>query len=184
MKTKLILIAISAILAALLSIMVSLYSKEKKESQRQGNNYRIELKQKLDEQQEITKIELKKYYEEEIQILKEQRIKPEQIQNIIKIKYNFIDTTVVKDTLIYVYDTITNHLSAPFTVKNKCTVIKGKVDNNNVYVTETISTDSILISLYREKKNCLFERRKIKAIAISSCKNDTLTILRNLKIIK
>ena len=42
--------------------------------------------------------------------------------------------------------------------------------------------DNILVALYREKRKCLFEKQRARAIAISACTGDTLSVMRNIKI--
>lgn len=178
---KYLLIAV-IVLLGLLSLFVSLYVKQIKETKRVKNNYDIELSQELDRQQILTTKELRKYYEDEISTLKSHGVKASQVENIIKVKYNWKDTTITRDTLCYFYDTIKDYTIAHFDIKSSCNQIKGYVFNDTIEINSIETNDILLISLYREKRKCLFKKRGIRAIAISECKGDTLAILRNLKV--
>ena len=178
-------IIIGLIIAALLGIVVALsciLHSQIKETKRLQNNFTVEYTDNHSIQQTITPAELKKYFSDFNSTLKQYGIKAKQVQNIVNIQYHYIDTLIPRDTLIYVYDTISHGYYAEFDTQSNCTRVTGNVYNNSIQIESVETTDSILISLYREK-NCLFNHR-IKAIAISSCKGDTLQILRNLKIQK
>lgn len=170
------------ILIGLVSFLVTFLVREIKEKNRLKENFEIEIKNERERQQTISKKELKEYYSDDIENLKEYGVKTRQIENIVNIRYNIIDTLIYKDTLVYHYDTIKKTNIASFEVESKCNIIRGSIFENNIEINEIYNNDTLLISLYKEKKKCLFKKRGIKAIAISSCNNDTLTILRNLKI--
>lgn len=188
MKTKLILkilkYAIPVVVIAMLAITISMLVKSNKEIDRLKNNFDIEITGRKDTQQTITPKELKKYFSDEVAKLKEYGVLAKNIENIVNVSYVYRDTMLYRDTLVYVYDTITNTKYAPFSFDSKCWSIAGFIKDDTVGVDNVVFNDDILISLYKEKRKCLFERRKIKAIAISDCTGDTLNILRNLKIEK
>lgn len=79
---------------------------------------------------------------------------------------------IPRDTLIYVYDTIRQDYYTDFDVSSACIRVVENICNNIIEIENVETTDSILLSLYREKK-CLFNHR-IKAIAVLGCKGDTL----------
>lgn len=182
MKLKKYLIVGSIGLILLTAVVVLSYFliRQIRETNRLHSNYTTELIGDHSTQQTITKAELKKYFADLNTKLKQYGIKAGQVQNVINIQYHYIDTLIPRDTLIYVYDTISHLPVADFDIQSKCHRITGCISNNTIEIDRIETTDSILISLYREKR-CLFNHR-IKVIAISSCKGDTLQILRNLKI--
>ena len=182
MKRKIITIGIIVLLASLVALFSSLWIKQKKETKRQKSNFEIELIQELDRQQEISKKQFKELFEKEVATLKEYDIKPKQVENIIKIAYNYIDTLIGRDTLVWIYDTIREYEIAYFDVLSECNRVKGSVFADTVEITSVEPMDSLLIALYEEKRKCLFKRRAVKAIAISECKGDTLQVLRNLEV--
>jgi ABC-type transport system involved in Fe-S cluster assembly fused permease/ATPase subunit len=172
-------------LCVLLGVVVllgALLGKMSKENKRLKNNLDIELKQELNTQQTITTKELKQYFNEEVETLKKYNIKPSQVENIIKVSYVYKDTLTSIDTLIYVYDTVRKTNIAGFEIEKNCHTVSGCVSENNIEINSIETSDTLLISLYKEKRKCLFKQRKIKAIAISKCSGDTLGILRNLKV--
>jgi uncharacterized protein HemX len=180
MKRYIIIFAL-IIAAVLLSVLLH---KTVKENNRLKNNFEIEVKRQLNTQQTITKSELKEYFSEDVATLKEHDVKLSQIENIIKVKYHYVDTLIRKDTLIYTYDTIQNAQSAQFSVENGCYSVFGNIIGNCIEINRMENNDTLLISLYKEKRKCLFKQRRIKAIAIAKCSNDTVAILRNLRIEK
>lgn len=182
MKLKKYLIVGSIGLILLTAVVVLSYFliRQIRETNRLHSNYTTELIGDHSMQQTITPAEFKKYFADLNTILKQYGIKAGQVQNIINIKYHFIDTLIPRDTLIYVYDTIRHDYYAEFDIRSNCTRVIGNICDNIIDIDSVENYDSILLSLYREK-NCLFNQ-KIKAIAISECKGDTLQILRNLKV--
>lgn len=180
---KYLLIALCILLAAVVGLSL-LLTKAKKENKRLSNNLEIELKRELNTQQTITTSEFKQYFSEDVETLKEHDIKPSQVENIIKVSYTYKDTLFSRDTLIYIYDTIRKTNIAGFEIATNCHVVSGCVVENNIEINGIETSDTLLISLYKEKRKCLFKAQKIKAIAISKCSGDTLEILRNLKVQK
>jgi hypothetical protein len=87
-----------------------------------------------------------------------------------------------KDTLIEYYDTSFIVTFSDFDIKTDCHRVIGYILSDTLAIQSIETTDKLLISLYKEKMKCLFKKRGIKAIAISECKNDTLQVLRNLKV--
>jgi hypothetical protein len=180
-KTIIISLIIFILTAATVSLSVMLIN-QIAEKKRLKDNLKVEISGDHSLQQNLTTAELKEFFPQEIQSLKKFDVKPGYIENIVKVKYNYIDSICIKDTLIYHYDTVRQTLRADFSLQANCTSINGYVENNTI-VTERISTtDTLLICLFKEKRQCLFKPRLVKAIAISGCNGDTLTILRNIKI--
>lgn len=186
MKAKLIInilkYAIPVALIAGLAIVIAMLVKSNRELGRMRNDFDVEITGRKDIQQTITPKELKRYFSDEIAKLKEYGVLAKNIENIVNVSYVYRDTMLYRDTLVYVYDTVRNVVEAPFNIETGCWNVSGVVTDKSITVDGFEMRDSILISLYKEKRKCLFERRKVKAVAISSCKGDTLTILRNLKI--
>lgn len=171
----------AALLIAVVALSIAL-SKMKKEKDRLALNLEVEMTDSHDTQQTITYAEFKEYFAKEVKDLKEHGIKTKNVENIINVQYRLIDTLLYRDTLIYVYDTVKSVIKADFSVKTQCWQVSGYVDSADIYIGSFDLTDSITIALYREKRKCLFEKQKVKAIAISQCKGDTLKVYRNLKI--
>jgi hypothetical protein len=84
--------------------------------------------------------------------------------------------------LIEYYDTIFIVTFSDFEISTDCHRVIGYILSDTLAIQSIETTDKILVSLYREKMKCLFKKRGVRAIAISECKGDTLTILRNLKV--
>jgi hypothetical protein len=176
-----------ALAAALLIAVVALaitVSSLKKEKDRLAYNLEVEMSNSHDTQQTITYAELKEYFSKEIQTLKEHGVRPKNVENIINVQYRLIDTLLYRDTLIYVYDTVKSLRKANFDIRSQCWSVSGYVDSSDIYIDNFDFNDSITVALYKERRKCLFEKRKVKAIAISQCKGDTLHVYRNLKINK
>lgn len=130
----------------------------------------------------LTKQELKEYFSQELEKLKEYGIPARNVENIVEIRYEYRDSVRYRDTLVWVYDTIGMERIAPFSIDGNCYSIEGFVFDDTVEVLCHQVYDDILISLYREKRKCLFERQKVKAIAISGCSGDTIAVRRNVKV--
>ena len=184
MKKKLIKAGIIVIIIFLMVLFFSLWIKQRKETKRHKENFEIELLAEKNRQQEITKKQLKDLFPEQVEILKEQGIKPKQVEKIIEVEYNYIDSVIPRYILVPVYDTVRSDTTKPFDVESSCNRIKGVIIKDTLQIESIQTTDSLLISLYKEKRKCLFEKRKIKAIAVSKCKGDTMQVIRNLTIIK
>lgn len=184
MKKILIKIAVIAAIAAALIAMAATIRSQIAQTRRLKETCDALLRQDNSFQLEITKNELKKYFADEVAKLKEYGIKPGQIENIVNVEYHYIDSVRYRDTLVWVYDTLKNDRYAAFDIKTECYSINGEINADTLEICGFEYDDKILVSLYKEKRKCLFEKRKVKAIAISECRGDTLTILRNLKIQK
>lgn len=133
-------------------------------------------------QQTIDVGELKEYFHREVETLKEYGIRPKDVQNIVEVSYIYRDTTVYRDTLVYVYDTVRETRTADFSVEAKCYSVEGRIIGDTLEVYDVGMSDELLVALYREKRKCLFQRQKVKAIAVSKCSGDTLAVIRNLKV--
>jgi len=179
---------IIVILLVSVVFIARLYRQEKQEYQRNRQNYDIEQRHERDRLQILTKKEFKTYYRDFAAPLKNYGVKPGQIENIVKVSYRYKDTLIpeyvlkYRDTLIEVFDTVFFTGISNFEVESKCNTVKGVIIGDTLLIESIETTDKLLISLYKEKRKCVFKKRKIKAIAISECKGDTLTVLNNLKI--
>lgn len=177
-------IASVVLMVAAIVIMAICLKKQGDEKNRLKENFDIEVKKEVSKQQKITVGELKEYFHKEVETLKEYGIKPKDVEQIVEISYFYHDTTVYRDTLIYIYDTIRSAKTADFCVETDCFNIDGQIIGDTLEIRDIKSYDEILIALYKEKKKCLFDKRRVKAIAISGCTGDTLAIKRNLLIEK
>ena len=184
MKRKLIKMAvIAAIVVALIAMAVTIRS-QIAQTKRLKETCDALLRQDNSTQLELTKRELKRYFADEVAKLKEYGIKPGQVENIVNVEYRYIDSVRYRDTLVWVQDTLKNDRCATFDIKTECYSITGEINADTLEIGRFEYNDGILVSLYKERRKCLFEKRKVKAIAISECRGDTLSVLRNLKIQK
>lgn len=186
MKQKLTKAAV-AIIAAFLIIGLTVggiaaYRHVKKELRRVADNYAAEIAGDYSRQQELTVREFKQYFGREVSQLKEYGIKAGRVENVVEVRYIVKDTTRWRDTLVYVYDTVRNVTAAPFDIKGGCWEVSGQVRGDTLEVASVSMADDITVALYREKRKCLFERTRVRAIAISRCSGDTVAVTRNLKI--
>ena len=177
-------IAAVVLMIAAIVIMAVCLKKQGDEKRRLKENFDIEVRKDLARQQKIDVQELKEYFSKEVETLKEHGIKPKDVQNIVEVTYFYHDTTVYRDTLIYVYDTVRSAKTADFCVETDCFNIDGQIVGDTLEIRDIKSYDDILVALYKEKPKCLFGKRRVKAIAISGCTGDTLAIKRNLLIEK
>lgn len=130
----------------------------------------------------LTKRELKEYFSQELAKLKEYGVVARNVENIVEIRYEYRDSVRYRDTLVWVYDTMGMERIAPFSIDGNCYSIDGVVFDDTVEVYCHQVYDDLLISIYREKRKCLFEKQKVKAIAISGCSGDTVAVRRNVKV--
>lgn len=177
-------IAAVVLMITAIVIMSVCLKKQGNEKKRLKDNFDIEVRKDLARQQKIDIQELKEYFHKEVETLKEFGIKPKDVQNIVEVSYFYHDTTVYRDTLIYIYDTIKSAKTADFCIETNCFNVDGQIIGDTLEIHDIKSYDDILIALYKEKKKCLFDKRRVKAIAISGCTGDTLAIKRNLLIEK
>jgi hypothetical protein len=188
MKKVLIKIGIRVVLVGVLILFFYLWQKERNERKRIQENFDIEITNERERQQTLTTKEFKKYFDEYVAELKNYGIKPNQVENVVSVRYVYKDTLIQKqvlnfrDTLIQVYDTAFTVSFSDFDIESNCNRVTGKIIADTLIIDSIETTDNLLISLYKEKRKCLLKKRSIKAIAISECKKDTLTILHNLKI--
>lgn len=132
----------------------------------------------------LTKRELKEYFSQELAKLKEYGIPARNVENIVEIRYEYRDSVRYRDTLVWVYDTMGVERIAPFSIDGNCYSIEGFVFDDTVEIYCHQVYDDLLISLYREKRKCLFEKQKVKAMAISGCSGDTVAIVKNIVVQK
>lgn len=183
MKRLLIEIGAGVVAIVLIIILICTTCKLRKEKARLSNNYEAIITDKA-QQQELTIRELKKYYSDEIDKLKAQGVKPNQIQHLVEIEYNVIDTTIYHDSLIKIYDTIRHDYVSYFSIQAQCNQIDGNIVNDTITITKIASNDSLLLALYQTKKCIVPKYRRYRAICLSACKGDTLSIINNIKIVK
>lgn len=169
--------------AAIIVLSVCL-KRQGDEKRRIKENYDTEMRKDFARQQTVDVAELKEYFSNEVEKLKQHGIRPKDVENIINVSYIYRDTTIYRDTLVYVYDTVKNANRADFSVQADCYDIGGQIIGDTLEISRFSLQDDLLISLYKEKRKCLFAKRRVKAIAISGCTGDTLTIKRNLLIQK
>lgn len=131
-------------------------------------------------QQELTRSELKKYYENELNTLKDLGVKNRQVERIVETSYNYVDSTIYHDSLIFVFDTIVESPLARFEIDAKCNTISGYVVDNILTVDNIENHDTLLMCLYKQKKKCIFERRKYRALVYSGCTGDTMQVFTNI----
>jgi len=184
MKKNLILLAFGLLMTAAIAVLITIAVKQTKEIGRLRDNFNTEITGQYEIQQEVTKRELKRLFSEQLVTLKEYGIKAGQIENIVNVEYRYVDTMRYRDTLVWVYDTVIQANRTPFEIDGECYSIAGEICGDTLEISCYQANDEILLSLYKEKRKCLFEKRKVKAIAVSACKGDTLAILRNLKVVK
>lgn len=175
-------IAIVVLMVAAIVIMAVCLKKQGDEKRRLKENYYIDLSKDHSRQQTVDVQELKDYFAREVETLKEYGIRARDVENIIEVSYHYRDTTIYRDTLIYLYDTARGAKTADFRLETSCYNIDGRIIGDTLEIQEITALDEILVSLYKERRKCLFGKRRVKAIAVSGCTGDTLAILRNLKI--
>lgn len=173
------------LIVALIVILIITTIRQKREIQRVKDNLEVQLREDFSKEQEITKQELKKYYSGIIDSLKHVAdVKPKQIEHIVQVRYNYVDSTIYTDSLIYIYDTITNKEGYKFAVETKCNYLEGKVFVPDSIILDKVEyRDNITMVLYKGKFR-FFKPREYRACAISSCQNDTIAVSNNLHVIK
>jgi hypothetical protein len=175
-------IALFVLMVAAIVTMAVCLKKQGDDKRRLKENYDIELSKDHSRQQTVDVRELKEYFDREVETIKEHGIRARDVENIVEVSYHYRDTTIYRDTLIYLYDTVTSTRSADFRLETACYNIDGRIVGDTLEIQEVTALDEILVSLYKERRKCLFGKRRVKAIAVSGCTGDTLAILRNLKI--
>jgi len=183
-KPYIYIIVLSALLV--LSIALSLWrvSVLNGEVRRLKSGWDAELMQQLDVQQTVTRRELKDWFDGYVSELRNYGVRTANVENIVNVEYRYRDTTIVREQVVFVYDTIREVYCQTFDVGTECYRIVGSVCDSTVTILEHDVYDDLLLSLYRERRRCLFEPVKVKAIAISKCKGDTLKVLRNISLEK
>ena len=174
-------IIVAVLMVAAIVVLSVLLHNANKEKNRVQDNWEAAVSDRS-RQQTIDVGELKEYFHDKVETLKKFGIKPLNVDNIVEVSYVYRDTTIYRDTLIYIYDTVREVRTADFCIDTKCFNVDGRIIGDTLEVYDIGMSDDILIALYREKRKGLFQRQKVKAIAISGCNGDTLAIIRNLKI--
>lgn len=182
MKKTIIITAIITLLVVSIVVLAVFLHKKGKDLRQVKANYEAEILGLKDVQQTIGVRDLKEYFSSEVAQLKEHGIPARNVEHIVEIEYRWRDTTRYRDTLIYIYDTISDARKADFCVSAGCFDIDGQIIGDTLEIASVTNFDNILVALYREKRKCLFERQRVRAIAISSCTGDTLSVTRNIKI--
>lgn len=183
MKKLIIKICVYAAFAILIIVLIWLLVKMSKDNARLASNYESIMRDNA-QQQELTVKELKKYYSEELEKLKEYGVKPSDINNLVQVHYNVIDTTIYRDTMVTIYDTVNRYNLSRFEVEANCTTVSGTVIGDTITIDKIASHDSIMVVLYQTKKCMVPKYRRYRALVYSSCKQDTLQVINNIKIQK
>lgn len=175
-------IIVSVLMVASIIIMAVCLKRQGDEKRRLKANYEAEIMGERARQQTVDVQELKDYFAKEVEALKQHDIRAKDVENIIEVSYHYRDTTIYRDTLVYVYDTAVEARKADFCVETPCYSIDGQIIDDTLEIYGITAQDELLVSLYKERRRCLFDKRRVRAIAISGCTGDTLAILRNLKV--
>jgi len=134
----------------------------------------------------LTKEELKEYYADSIKELRRQLgIKPNQIDRIVKIRYDIHDTTVVKittrDTTFVITDT------TKFLIKEPCYTMTGYLYNREMHVDINWRDTGTLVIYWKRPKKFLFieyGRKQFRALFYSDCSKSEQKIKKNIRILK
>lgn len=154
-----------------------------KENGRLRDNSEILLSETRDEMLALTRKELKSYYEGIIDTLNSYGVRTRNVENIVRVSYKNIDTTVVREEVVYVYDSNNEVLWGEFLFEDRCYTIGGIVYGDSVVeLNRREYHDSIMIALYKKRR--FFRKPKYKAIAVSSCMGDTIQVIDNIKVVK
>ena len=174
-------IVVVVLMVAAIVVLSVLLHNANKEKNRVQDNWEAAVSDRS-RQQTIDVGELKEYFHDEVETLIKFGIKPRNVDNIVEVSYVYRDTTIYRDTLIYIYDTVREVRTADFCIDTKCFNVDGRIIGDTLEVYGINMADEIMVALYKEKRKCIFDKRRVKAVAISACSGDTLAIIRNLKI--
>lgn len=158
---------------------------------RVSNNQYIYAKGLLSVQKNLTKREFKDYYPDFKILLEGYQIKQSLVEHYIKTSYNFIDSPIVSH-----YTKVDSFPDVRyFTVYDNCYELSG-ISYPDSVVTQALRHDTINTFLFKyAPKKRFFLIRPLyklfdsdyyshKAISISSCNNDTISVIDNVKIVK
>jgi len=163
--------------------LINLTNNLKRDNYRQANNV-IALAKNSSIQQELTKSEYKEFYAaKEDSLLKALKIKQNKVTNIVKVVYNYKDTTITHIKLDTIKIKITGTES--FIIPKDCFTIKGKIDKTGITINSVENNDKLTYILYKSyhKKFLFFHWKPYYESKIySECKKDTMSIQTNLKI--
>ncbi len=162
----------------------------KKEVTRISDNFEIEML-KLNKELQLTKSELKTLYPSIDSLSKKLDIKLKNIEHIVQIEYRYYDTTITHSKTVY--DSINEKLT--FIAPRKCGQIEGYVQKRDVVITKDTYNDDFTLFLYKEKPRLLkignfidwrqpWRKYTHTAKFYSECKQDTINITRDIKMIK
>ncbi|MFA6925071.1 MAG: DUF6549 family protein [Bacteroidales bacterium] len=186
MKYKLLTVFIALLFISTIAILglLKLYNSEKAERKRFSDNYTAILTDKA-KQQELTFKELKTLYPKYDSIAKELSIKTKNITNIIETRYRFRDTIITKNILKK--DSISE--KRYFSVNAKCYSISGYVNRDTIAVSKKELNDNLITFLYKDWQHRYFfnlfrTKPFYTAKTYSECMHDTVSISKNIKIIK
>lgn len=155
----------------------------KSENKRLNNN--IEALQ-LDNARQLalTKGELKEFYGKQLDSLADKLdIKLKNITNVIITKYVYKDTTVTT----YKTETVKIQGSENFSISKNCAQIDATIDSIGITIKKIELQDKLTTFLYKDfKKRFLFIKWKpyYTSKIYSECKQDTLQVETNIKVIK
>lgn len=171
----------------LLIVVIGIRNHYKKEVNRLKNNYEAVIEEN-GRQQEIKMKEYRKFYEHKYDSLAEVlEIKRKNIETIIVTKYNWKDTIVKKYETVVDYNTEYHSEVDKFDILEKCYQISGEYFEGYVSINAIEFNDRLTTFTYKDhKKKFLFLKFKpfYTTKVYSECKEDTIKVEENIKIIK
>jgi hypothetical protein len=183
-------ISISVIL--ILGVLLWLYIEKnvtlKSDNVRLQSNYEI-VQKRSNRAQELTELEFKEFYRRYDSIALLLKIKTKNIQNIIVTQYRYKDTTVIKAKTVL--DTIRHHIAFDVSEPNGCYSLSGFVgSDSSVWIDGVHINDELSVFVYNQKNKWFFgllnrfwEKPFTCAKVFSACKNDTIKVIDDIKII-
>jgi len=172
-------------------VLFFIYSKNvelRYDNVRLQSNYEI-VQKRSNRAQELTQQEFKEFYRRYDSIASILNIKTKNIQTVIVTDYRYKDTTVIQAQTVI--DTIKHRIAFDVSEPSGCYNILGFVNSDSTVWVNGISIhDKFEVFLYSEKDKWFWSFKKFwqkpknKAKIFSECKNDTIQVLENIKIIK
>ena len=183
-KRKLIIniVVLALVIGGCVAVTCIVANRKGEQIRRLKANYAAEVAGDRSRQQDIDVRDLKEYFTREVAALKEHGIPARNVEHIVEVEYVYRDTVRWRDTLIYIYDTVKAGRRADFRVSAGCWEVAGEIVGDTLEIADIAVRDSVMVALYRERRKCLFQRQRVRAIALSACTGDTLAVRRNLKI--
>jgi hypothetical protein len=179
-KIQTFLIIFCAICLLVIGFLYNQWRNQVSETDRWKNNYSSEVGNSSI-RQELTAKEFKNAFRRLDSIAETLDIKAKNITNVLQIKYRLKDTTIVK-TKIYRDSSRLSH----FSIIKPCYSIYGTIINDTVN-TSLKYTDEIIPFLYKDfNHKFLFIKwgKYYTAKVYSNCMNDTVKVVKNIRIEK